>query len=323
VPLGPRRILTLLIAAGALLAVVSAAGDVRELGSRLVDFGWWAFGAALALSLANYAIRFVRWTLYLRRLAIEVPPVQSGLVFIAGFALAITPGKVGELVKSYLLRELRGVPVAHSAPIVVAERITDLVALVILAAVGVAAYGVATEAVIAGAAVLAFGLIVLAWPRMCHALVDLVTAPRFLHRFRDRGHTFYDGIASLVRPVPLAWGTALGVAAWACECVGFAVVLAAFPGTDVPLGLSTLIYAASTIAGALSFLPGGLGVTEAGMAVLLVQSHRGVDDATAVAASLLIRFATLWFAVALGLVAMTITRRLTAASADRAAILRS
>lgn len=322
-PLGPRRILTLLIAAAALLAVISAAGDVRDLGHRLVGFGWWAFGVALALSLANYAIRFVRWTLYLRHVEIDVPPVPSGLVFVAGFALSITPGKVGELVKSYLLRELRGVPVTRSAPIVVAERVTDLIALVILAAIGVAAYGVATEAVIVGAVVLALGLVVLASPRLCHGLVDLATTPRVLRRFRERGLSFYDGIAALVRPAPLAWGTALAVAAWACECVGFAAVLASFPGTDVPLGLATLIYAASTIAGALSFLPGGLGVTEAGMTVLLVQSHRGVDEATAVAAALLIRFATLWFAVVLGLAAMTITRRLTAAAADRAAILPS
>jgi uncharacterized protein (TIRG00374 family) len=323
VAVGPRRILTLLIAAAALIAVVSAAGDLRDLGDRLASFGWWAFGLALLLSLANYAIRFVRWSLYLRHLDIEVPRTESAVVFVAGFALSITPGKVGELVKSYLLRALRGTPVTRSAPIVVAERVTDLIALVVLAALGVAAYGIATGAVLAGAVVLGLGLVVLASPRLCHAVVDAMTYPQFLRAFRERGRSFYDGIATLVRPRPLSWATALAVVAWGCECIGFAAILSAFPGTDVPLGLATLIYAASTIAGALSFLPGGLGVTEAGMTVLLTQTHRGVDDATAVAAALLCRFATLWFAVLLGLVSMAIARRLTAATGNREAILPS
>src|SRR5690606_6949725 len=123
------------------------------------------------------------------------------------------------------------------------------------------------------------------------AIIGLVCRPRPLRRFADRLHTFYDGLAELVRPGPLAWSTALGVVAWLAECVGFALIVSAFPGTDVPLGLATLIYASTTIAGALSFLPGGLLVTEATMTLFLVESSRGVDHATAVAATILTRLA--------------------------------
>lgn len=314
----PRRVVSLLIAAAALIAVVVAAGDVRELGDRLGGFAWSAFALALLLSLGNYGIRFVRWVLYLRRLDLAVPTAPSLAVFLSGFALSVTPGKVGELVKSYLLRAIRGIPVATTAPIVVAERLGDLLALIVLAGIGVASYRVAVEALVAGAVVIALGLVVLAWPRLFRALVDLVTAPQLTRRFRERLHDFHDGIRVLVRPVPLAWSTGLGVAAWACECIGFAVVLAGFPDTAVPLGLATLIYAATTIAGAVSFLPGGLGVTEGAMTLLLVESG-GVDAPTAVAATVLIRFATLWFAVAIGLVAMAIARRMTASVGTDAA----
>jgi uncharacterized protein (TIRG00374 family) len=91
--------------------------------------------------------------------------------------------------------------------------------------------------------------------------------------------------------------------------VGFSLIIAAFPGTDVPLGLATLIYAVTTIAGALSFLPGGLLVTEASMTLFLVQSSGGVDQPTAVAATILTRLATLWFAVLIGLAALAILYR--------------
>ncbi len=45
------------------------------------------------------------------------------------------------------------------------------------------------------------------------------------------------------------------------------------------------------------------------MTWFLVESARGVDEPTAVAATILTRLATLWFAVALGVIAMTWLRR--------------
>lgn len=306
-----------ILAGVAVFAAFSIYADISELEARLSGFGWWAFGAALGLALVNYAVRFLRWSLYLHSCAISVPPGLSALTFLSGFALSITPGKLGELIKSYLLRESSGVPMAKSAPVVVAERVTDLLALLVLGMVGVATYGVARGMVVAGAVVIAVGLMVLSWPALARRVIDLVCRPRPLNRFATKLHQFYDGLAELVRPWPLTWSTSLGVGAWLAECVGFAVIVSAFPGTDVPLGLATLIYAATTVAGALSFLPGGLLVTEAAMALLLVQSSRGVDQATAVAATILTRLATLWFAVLLGLMALTLLRRI-APSASRA-----
>src|SRR6476646_4001914 len=116
-------------------------GDVRHLGDRMNGFAWSAFFAAIGLATANYVLRFVRWQLYLRRQDVHVPVASSAIVFGAGLSLSITPGKLGELVKSFLLREMHGVPAARTAPIVVAERVTDLVALLVIAVAGVAVYG--------------------------------------------------------------------------------------------------------------------------------------------------------------------------------------
>ena len=304
-----RGIVLLVIAVAALLAVVSLASDVGKLRATLDEFEWSMLGAAAALALGNYVIRWIRWQLYLRDRALVVPPGSSALVFVAGFAFAVTPGKVGELVKSYLLRSMHGIPAVESAPVVVAERVSDLVALLLLAVIGVAVYGVAENVVIASSAVVLFGLLVLAWPRLAHGIIELVTTPQKLRGLRDPMMRLYDGVAALNRPSVLLWATPLGAAAWMCECTGFYLVLRGFPGTHVPIGLATLIYAATTIAGALSFLPGGLGVTEGAMTLLLVESARGLDDDTAVAAAILTRLATLWLAVALGVVAMARCRR--------------
>jgi uncharacterized protein (TIRG00374 family) len=230
-------------------------------------------------------------------------------VFGAGLSLSITPGKFGELIKSYLLRDLHGVPAIRTAPIVIAERVSDLIALLVLAVAGVVVYGVATTAAAAAAALIAVGLVLLAWPRPTRALIDAVTHAAPLRRFRASLHDMYASLAALCRPATLAAATALAVPAWGCECIGFALIVNAFPGAHVDLGLAVAIYAGTTIAGALSFLPGGLGVTEGVMAMWLVRGAARLDRSAAVDATLLTRLATLWFAVGLGLVCLAVARR--------------
>lgn len=289
-------------------AAYAMVGDVHRVADRLGSFHWLAFGAAIALALGNYVVRFLRWALYLRWQDVTVPTGNSAIVFGAGLSLSITPGKLGELVKSYLLRELHDIPATQTAPIVVAERVTDLVALLVLAIIGVSAYGVQTTVVAAAGGVVGMGLVLLAWPRPTRALIDLATRPRVTERFRDPLHDVYTGLVGLCRPSRLALATLIAIPAWGLECIGFALIVNGFPGAHVDFGLAMMIYAATTIAGALSFLPGGLGVTEGAMTILLVKSAQGVDQPTALDATLLTRLATLWFAVVLGLVFLGVAR---------------
>ena len=303
-----RRWIWLAIALVIAVAAFSMIGDVSHLGDALDAFHWPALAAALGLALANYVLRFVRWQLYLARQSVEVPVASSAIVFGAGLSLSITPGKLGELVKSYLLREMHAVPAARTAPIVVAERVTDLIALLVLAVIGVAAYGLDPRLVAVAGAVIALGLVMLAWQAPTRALIDLVTRPGRLRRLREPLHETLGHLAALCRPGTLLVATVIAVPAWGCECIGFAVICNAFPGAHVALPLAAAIYAGTTIAGALSFLPGGLGVTEGAMTLALVEGASHLDRSTAVAATLLTRLATLWFAVALGVMFLAVAR---------------
>ncbi|MEP6866737.1 MAG: lysylphosphatidylglycerol synthase transmembrane domain-containing protein [Deltaproteobacteria bacterium] len=291
------------------LAALSMLGDVRHLGQSLTGFEWWALFAAIGLAFMNYVLRFLRWQVYLARQNVSVPLGSSALVFGAGLSLSITPAKLGELVKSLLLRDMHDVPAPRTAPIVVAERVTDLVALLALAVIGVAAYGVDPTLVAIAGALIMGGLLLLAWPRPTRALIDIVSRPAKLQRLRAPLHETFENLVVLCRPVSLLSATAIAIPAWACECVGFALICNAFPGMHVALGLAMVIYAGTTIAGALSFLPGGLGVTEGAMTLALVSGAAHFDRASAVAATLLTRLATLWFAVILGIAFLALARR--------------
>jgi uncharacterized membrane protein YbhN (UPF0104 family) len=295
------RGLVLSAAAGAAVYVGFAAyADWRKFSATLARFNWLVFLAAIALASGNYLVRFGKWQYYLRRLDIHIPAGRSLCIFLSGFTLTITPGKMGEVVKSYFMRESDGIPMARTAPIVVAERVTDLIALVLLAATGALTYKVGLRGIILGGVLVVAFLGVVSSERLMLLLLRPLGA---------KAVELYASMKVLIRPAPLFVATALSFCAWACECFAFYFVIRGFPGATASLGLATFIYATMTIAGALSFVPGGLGVTEAGMTALLVELASGVDKTMAFAVTFVVRLATLWFAVLVGLVAVLIFQR--------------
>src|SRR5260370_560835 len=183
-----------------LLRGIAAYTGWGKVASALTQFSWGAAGIAFALAATDYLLRFAKWELYLRRLGVRIPTAHSLQIFLSGFALTVTPGKVGEVLKSYLLRESHGIPMARTAPTGVAGRPTDLLA---------------------------------------------------------------------------------------CVALG--------PGGVGPRGGK--------------WLPGGVGVQEGGVVALLVSTAHGVGAATAAAATFITRLCTLWFAVAVGLGALSLLRR--------------
>lgn len=299
------------VAAGVAVYVgFSIWANAREVGHALEGFWWRAGAAACALAAVNYAVRWLRWEYYLRRLGLAIRTRDSVLVFLAGFALTVTPGKLGEAVKALLLRQSHGIPAARTAPIVVAERITDLIGLLLLTLLGVFSFRIDRRFLVAGALCVGLGLAVIGNSKGAALFLSVLERVRPLARFVPKARELLATARVLLHPGALLVTCALATVSWFFECLAFWVVVRGFPGARLGLEGATFIYASMTIAGALSFLPGGLGITEAGMLALLTTFGSGIDRGTAAAATFVTRAATLWFAVALGLVAMSLyTRR--------------
>jgi uncharacterized protein (TIRG00374 family) len=302
------------VAGAALLYLLLAAiyTDGKEVLAGLVAYPLsWLF-VGLFLAALNYLFRFFKWHYYLRTLEIAVPLYESALIFVSGFALTVTPGKIGELLKSYLLRESHDVPIARSAPIVLAERLTDLVSLLFLSLLGASVWMTRQQRylVAVGFGLCALLLFGLSFRRLGHAALDLLAKlppRRVTAALSPRLRTFYDAAYAILRPLPLFIAVLLSTAAWFFECLAFYYIMRG-AGAPVSLLLCTFIYALMTVAGALAFVPGGLGVTEGGMALLLSQLG-GVARPSAVTATLITRVLTLWFAVLLGVVALSLYGR--------------
>jgi glycosyltransferase 2 family protein len=303
------RVIIGVVAGIAVYVGFSIWANAREVGAALGQFSWSAALAAAGLAACNYAVRWVRWEYYLRRLDLRIAARDSVLVFLAGFALTVTPGKLGEAVKALLLRQSHGIPAARTAPIVIAERITDLIALLILALFGVFTFHVDKRFLAAGAIAVGLGLAFIGSETLAGWLFGLAERlPRFA-RFVPKLREFHASATTLLKPLPLVVTTALSVGSWFLECLAFWTVVHGFPGASLSLQAGTFIYSSMTVAGALSFLPGGLGVTEAGMLALLGTFGSGIGRGTAAAATFVTRACTLWFAVAIGLGALALYSR--------------
>jgi uncharacterized membrane protein YbhN (UPF0104 family) len=217
---------------------------------------------------------------------------------MSGQTMGISPGRVGEVLKPWLAREIAGLPMARGLALVFAERVADLIAVCILALGGLSALGggmwalgAALGAIVAGTAVASSG-----W---FHRFVLGFLARQHWAR---KHHASAEAISATIRRAlswrALSWSVALSVVAWGFEGVGFALCLRAlgFAGLDLLAAVS--VYAVATIVGAFTFLPGGIGLTEASMAGILVTAGMAASGASA--ATLLTRVATLWWAVLLG-----------------------
>lgn len=304
-----RRILLVLLLAVVVYAGFAIWGGVGKIKIGLAHFTWWTFGAAFALAFGNYVLRFFKWQFYLARLGVtNVGVVDSFLTFLSGFVLTISPGKVGEVFKSLVLFETHGVPVPKTAPIVVAERITDLIGVIVLIVIGSLGFRGGILPASVGAVLVGMLLGIISSRRASFAVMECVARlPGPFRRIGPKLEEAYESLTVLVAPKNLVWPTLLSIAAWSLECFALAVILHGFDA-HVPVALSVFFYATSTLAGAVIPTPGGLGVTETGLREqMMTMGH--VDEATSTAAMMLVRFATLWFAVLVGFVALGLMKR--------------
>ncbi len=294
-------VLSVVLAIGlyALSVLVADAGRVTGALAAVSPAAW---AGIIALSLANYLLRYLRWDMYLQSLSgIRVPHRRHLSYYLAGFALSTTPGKAGEAIRAWYLHR-HGVRVRHSVGALFVERLLDLFAIAVLSVAGVWAFPDYRWFIL-----LVIGGIVLSMMLLQHRTwwqSVFARAPRHSRLSRGLSHlgAMLEDCSGLLKGRWLLSGLLIGIVSWGGEGIGLWLVLKAM-GHSVDLVTAVSVYGIAVLVGALSFLPGGLGGTEAVMTLLLMAL--GVDNAVAVAATLACRAATLWLAVIIGLAVMS------------------
>jgi glycosyltransferase 2 family protein len=304
-----KRNLILALALGAAVYIALAVfSNLDKLATALENFDYALIPAILGLVTLSYVGRFFRWTYYLRVLKVSVPTGINAAIFASGLSMAISPGKLGEVLKSVFVRRVSGAPIARTAPAVIAERATDGTGMVLWGFLGAFALNLPPWTMFLFLAVAVFGIAVLRSRRLSLAMERLLTKLPLVSRFAPHMRDFTGASNELLGTRPLAIGTAISFFSWGLECTGV-YLCAVGLGVDRPFLLIVFVFAVSSLLGVVSLLPGGIGAVEAGLYGQFI-TVANLSTGVAGALTLLIRLATLWFATLLGICGLLLVQRL-------------
>lgn len=298
-------IISVIIAASIYLGMVLWSGaDKFWYSLNLLPF--WLIPLLLVMIFFGYCLRFCRWQWYLKHMGYSVPWQSNFKIFLASFALTASPGKAGESIKSFLLKRKHNIPISPTLAGLFCERFTDALSVVLLACLGLVSLmrDIPVYWVIFTLAAIQIGIIfLLQHPQILQSylLKPLKTIPK-LKKLAEKLDVLIWSASKLLKPKLLIGSTIIALIAWGLEGIALYYIFQYLQAESVTLYQAILIHTASGLIGAVSMLPGGIGTMEAS-AVSLSMIY-GATQTQAVVATFLIRLLTLWFAVAIGILAM-------------------
>lgn len=276
-------------------------GDYRDMYEPIQMINPMILVLILVLTLLNYAVRFLKWSYYLRILGVRIPLKTSLLIFLSGLSMAITPGKVGEVFKAQMLKEVEGVERRKTIVVVFAERLTDVVALSILSLLGISSLIIHTGSIIFVLFLISVIIFFLSNESAFKVACLIGRKVPLIKKYVTYGEDVYNSSRRLFTIKAVTFTTFISLISWFFECFALFILLNSL-GADVSLMRSTFIYSFSSIFGSILVFPGGLGAAEGSFVALLLLSS--VPKSVASVATIVIRMATLWFGVIIGLVSL-------------------
>jgi len=276
-----------------LLMIIYA--NIGDLLSALEKFNWIFLPVMLILVTIGYFVRFIKWNFFLKNVDVRLPLKENLFVFFSGLSMIITPAKAGEIWKGWLIKELNGESLSKTVPVVIVDRVTDVIGLILLSLLGILYYKSGVSVLLILVILFAVFIVAIKSERISRRLISIMEgrAGKYSGDIKDMHQTFQESMNWKY----LIGMSMLSVIAWFMECLAIFLVIYGF-GESIGLVLSTFVFSFASLAGAVSFIPGGLGVAEATFSGLLV--FFGLSSSIAVGAALIMRLGTLWYGAILG-----------------------
>lgn len=291
-------------------------------------FDWRVVPFVIVCQLGAAGFRFVEWHYYLGVVDArnKISFWDSLILQISSFTMVITPGKAGELAKSVVLKAKTGVPIARSAPIAIAERVVDGIAVLALMSVTLLIAGDTLNLgdqyadfsrllIFTSTGLIIAGLIVVQIRPLAYLFLRILGYIPLLKRLKNPLTEFYESsreVFQLRHVIPMS---IVGIGVYASSTAGFVLILWGF-GLEVTGQLilqTAFILGVASAIGAFSFVPNGAGVTEvsnvAMLLALVAPIQPMVTPVLAAAIALLQGFFHKWFRVVLGFVVALIFRK--------------
>ena len=310
-----NKFLIAIISAIILYVIFLMISDFTVLTSKINNFRIEFLPAILLLVPCGWLPLYLRWNLLLRNSNVKIPFRENLAIYFAGYAFGITPGRVGELIKSQLLKTKFDISRTKTAPLIIVERLYDLIGAVMASLLSIWLLQTSSYIIIAFfmAIILVFALI--SSRSIFDKSLSLFAKFKYISKLIEPLSESYDVVRTSTRGKVAIISSLLSVAHWLIISLAVYFVIVSF-GIDTvnyPSVVST--YSSSLILGAVTLIPGGIGVAEGSLVGLF--SLQGIEVSVALALVVLIRIFTLWYTVAVGFIALKLSGGLSNSSKAR------
>ena len=300
-----NRIYVVIIATISLYFIFLVISDLGEVYAQLNKMDTSYLPIILLLIPLCWIVLFTRWNLLLKNSNIHVPVKDNLKIYMSGFALSITPGKVGELIKSQLLKNKFGIPREKTAPIVLVEQLYNIIGIIGVSILGLWYFEFGAHIILIAASLLVIILILISSKRLFEKFLTLLSRIKFLSQYTSAFSNSYDVLRKSTRGWVVVYASALSIAFWLIESVIAYFVLLSFGVNHIEFLSVITTYTSSIILGVASFLPLGIGVVEGSLAGFF--TLQGVDVSVALTLVIFIRIFTRWIAVSVGFVSLKLS----------------
>ena len=290
-------------------AIFLIASDINTIYDKISDFKIQNIPIIILLVTSGWFTLFFRWHLLLRNAKISIPAKDSFLILTSGFALTIIPGKVGELIKSQLLKTKFDIPRSKTVPIVILEQFYTATGIVILSFFGIWYFELGVYVLGFFTAALIFAFALLSSRNAFNKIMLLLEKRKFTSKFAEPLSSSYDSIKNGIKGPITIYASSLSVLFWLIEATSVYFILLSFGIEAIEFLTLISTYTTSIMLGILSFLPLGVGVVE-GTLVSFFTMH-GIDVSLALTIVIVIRLFTRWYGVTFGFIALKLSGGLT------------
>lgn len=281
--------------------ILSFYASFNNILKAVEQFDWIYLIVVFILSYLTFFTRFLKWEYYLKLLNLKIAKRDSYLIYMSSLIMSVTPGKIGDLIKSYMIKESDNIPISQTAPIILAERITEFLSLLLIAIAGIYFYEKGTILVVILTLLLLGLALLLSNKKSSDWILLKLSNFKFIKKHVNNFSIVLSNSHKMLQPAPFFKMILLSLVSWFLEGFAFYLILIKF-AVPISLEWSFFIYAFSIIIGSVSMIPGGIGVTEGSLTFLLIES--GVTKNIAVLATFIFRVASLWFAVGIGILSL-------------------
>jgi len=277
-----------------LIIVLADASHVLE---ALRNFNLSIVLLSLVLVFIGYIIRMRRWTYLLNLLKIRSK--MNRLIFFSGLSMTITPGKIGEFLKCFLLKRAEGVDKSKTAPAVVMERLGDLIGffMLLLFASPFFIYRPVQSITAVSLLILAIfiflAVLTTEWFTKKIESITLKITGKKLKKTKQ----FQRSMKRLFNKQVIVYTSIMGSVSWFLEGIVLWLIISGF-GFRVPFIQVISIFSLCSLLSGISMIPGGFGVVEGSLYFFL--SYLKIPLPVAASIIIIFRLCTLWFAVILG-----------------------